>query len=164
MVQFTARERSAPGGSIDEIKRRESARDDFAPRRTQASIEAAPAIQQMTSGAVEKIDAVIAELQHRREAILEEGMRVRSEIAAYAKLNQAAMHSSRVISESLGDLFNLAKAPAHEAEPPAAVPDKEDRGSEQLAETDRNFEVADESHLCGTPDDSPPPRNEEADE
>jgi hypothetical protein len=54
--------------------------------------------------AVEKIEAVIAELRHQREAILGEGTRVRREIVAYAKLNQVTMDSTRVISGSLARL------------------------------------------------------------
>jgi hypothetical protein len=128
MAYFTARERSALGASVDErpqIKRRESARDDFAPRRRPANIEVPPLIEQMTSSAAEKIDAVIAELRHRREAIIEESMRMQHEIAAYAKLNKATMDSTRVISGSLANLVKLADAPRM-SELVEAVSDKED--------------------------------------
>ena len=140
MAYFTERERSALGGSINERaerKHRGSARDDFAPRRAPANIEIAPLIQQITGGAVEKVDAVIAELRHRREAIVGESMRMQREIAAYAKLNEATMDSTRVISGSLANLVKLADAPTM-SDLVETVSDKEDRNSasEQLAESD----------------------------
>ena len=140
MAYFTPRERSALGGSISEraeSKQRGSARDDFAPRRGPPDIEIAPLIQQLTGGAVQKVDAVIAELRHRREAIVEESMRMQREIAAYAKLNEATMDSTRVISGSLANLVKLADAPTM-SDLVEAVSDKEDRdsASEQLAESD----------------------------
>ena len=137
MVYFTARERGALGASVDEQTQRASARSDFAPKRGRTNAEIAPLIQQIGDGVVEKIDAVIADLQHRREAILEESMRMQREIAAYAKLNEATIDSTRVISGSLANLVKLVDAPAM-SELAAAVSDKEDRNSasEQVAETD----------------------------
>jgi hypothetical protein len=138
MVGFTARERSALGASFGERapSKQHTSRDDFAPRPGGANTEIAPLIQQMTGGAVEKIDAVIAELHHRRDAIVEESLRMQHEIIAYAKLNKAAMDSSRVISGSLADLFKLADAPAM-SELTSAVSDKEDHNvaSERLDES-----------------------------
>jgi hypothetical protein len=109
MVYFTTRERRALSSVDDrsQTKQLESARDDFAPRRRAANTEIA--IQQLRDAAVERVEAVIAELQHQREAILGEGARVRREIVAYAKLNQVTMDSTRVISGSLSN-FNLVKA------------------------------------------------------
>src|SRR5215475_10066726 len=129
MAYFTARERSALGCSINERaerKHRASAHDDFAPRRAPANFEIAPLIQRITGGAVEKVDAVIAELRNRREAIVGESMRMQREIAAYAKLNEATMDSTRVISGSLANLVKLADAPTM-SDLAAAVSDEEDR-------------------------------------
>jgi hypothetical protein len=108
MVYFTPRERRALSSGDDraQTKQSESARD-FAPRPKAANIESG--IQQLRDAAVERVEAVMAELQHQREAILGEGARVRREIVAYAKLNQVTMDSTRVISGSLSN-FNLVKA------------------------------------------------------
>jgi hypothetical protein len=58
---------------------------------------------------VERVEAVIAELQHQRRVILGEGERVRREIVEYAKLNQVTMDSTRAINGSLGN-FGLVQA------------------------------------------------------
>lgn len=50
------------------------------------------------------IDAVIAELEHRRQAILDESKRMQRQMIAYAKLNQSTIASTKIISESLADL------------------------------------------------------------
>ena len=90
MDSFTVREgRSALPESVDEraqTNQRESARDVFAPRRGEIGSQ----IQQLRDAVVATIDAVITELRHRREVIVEESMRMHREIVAYTKLNQAA--------------------------------------------------------------------------
>jgi hypothetical protein len=155
MDSFIVRERrSALAESVDErvqTNQRESARDEFAPRRASANTEIGSQIQQMLDGVVRKIDGVIAELRHRREAIVEESMRMHREIVAYTKLNQAAMDSTRVISGSLANLVKVADAPAI-TEMAEAVSDKEDRNSaaEQSA--------TDDSRILGTPGGVPMPR------
>src|SRR5947207_605623 len=96
MGYFTARERSALGKSVDErpqIRSREFAHDDFTPRRRSTNADIGSLVQQVREGSVGRIDALIAELQHRRETILGETMRMRREILAYAKLNQSTMES-----------------------------------------------------------------------
>lgn len=150
--------RSALAESVDETaqtNQRESARGDWATRRTSGNTEIGSQIQQMRDGVVRKIDGVIAELRHRREAIVEESMRMHREIVAYTKLNQAAMDSSRVISGSLANLVRLADAPAI-IEMVEAVSDKEDRNSaaEQSA--------TDDSRIPGTPAGVPMPRKRKA--
>jgi hypothetical protein len=110
MVYFTPRERRALS-SIDDraqAKQPESARD-FAPKRRSENTEIGIGIHQLRNAAVERVEAVIAELQHQRRVILGEGERVRREIVAYAKLNQVTMDSTRAISGSLGN-FNLVQA------------------------------------------------------
>jgi hypothetical protein len=154
MGYFTARERNALGKSVDErapTKPRESARDDFAPRRRPMNPDISSLVAQVSDGSVREIDAVIAELQHRREAILEESMRMHREIVAYAKLNRSTMESTRVISESLANLVQLPNAPAM-SELIDAVSDQGDRtgASETSAESDGSFELADASRLPET--------------
>ncbi|HEY1361956.1 MAG TPA: hypothetical protein VGF60_06905 [Xanthobacteraceae bacterium] len=109
---------------------------------------------------------MIAELQHRREAILEESRRMRRELASYAQLNQSTMDSTRVITESLANFAKLPDAPAM-SELNEAVSDREDgsSASEHFAEGDAKFELADASHLPGTRAALPiPQRREAADE
>ena len=140
MGYFTARERSALGESVDErvqTKSRDSVHDEFAPRRRPNNADIGSLVQQVSDGSVRKIDAVIAELQHRREAILEESTRMCREIIAYAKLNQSTMDSTRFISESLASLAKVPDAPGM-SELVEAVADQRDRrgASEEFAESD----------------------------
>jgi hypothetical protein len=153
MGYFTARERNALGKSVDEraeTRPREFARDEFAPRRRPANPEISSLVQQVSDGSVEKIDAVIAELQHRRETILEESMRMCREILAYAKLNQSTMDSTRVISESLASLGKVPDAPAM-SELVDAVTDQQDRNSasERFVEAHGRFAPPEGSRLSG---------------
>jgi len=69
---------------------------------------------------------VIAQLKHRREAILGESVRMHQEIAAYAKLNQSTVDSTRIISDSLANLARLPDAPSMN-ELVEAVSDQGDR-------------------------------------
>ena len=169
MGYFTARERSAPGNSAADraqARPREFVRDDFAPRRRPTNTDIGAMVQQVRDSSVRRIDAVIADLQHRREAILEESRRMRRELASYAQLNQSTMDSTRVITESLANFAKLPDAPAM-SELNEAVSDREDRdgASEQLAEDDAKFDPADDLHLPGTRAGLPiPQRREAADE
>jgi hypothetical protein len=155
MGYFTARERSSLGKSVDErapTKPREAARNDFAPQRRPIKTDIVSLVQQVSEDSVGNIDAVIAELQHRREAILGESKRMQREIVAYAELSRSTMDSTRIISESLTNLVtNLIKQPDTPtmSELAEAVSDPE---TKQFAESESNgrFELADTSHLPGT--------------
>ena len=152
MGYFTARERNALGKSDDkrtQTKLRELAHDDFAPRRRSTNTDIGSMVQQVSDGSVRTIDAVITELQHRREAILGESMRMHQEIVAYAKLNQSTVDSTRIISDSLANLAKL-DAPAMN-ELVEAVSDQGNRNntSEKFAESDGGFELTADS-LPGT--------------
>ena len=165
MGYFTARERNALGKSVDkgaQTKLREFAHDDFASRRRPTNTDIGSMVQQVSDGSVRTIDAVIAELQHRREAILGESMRMRQEIAAYTKLNQSTVDSTRIISDSLANLAKLPDAPSM-SELVEAVSDQGDRNSasEKFAETDRGFGLTDTS-LPGTRTGVPMPQKREA--
>jgi cell division septum initiation protein DivIVA len=58
-------------------------------------------LQRVAGTSVQEIDRLISELQTLRELLHEEGARVQREIAEYANLSQSAMHSTKIIAESL---------------------------------------------------------------
>ncbi len=58
-------------------------------------------IQRVSQASVSEIEMLIAELQGLRDFLLNEGQRVQREITEYARLSQAAMESTRVITETL---------------------------------------------------------------
>ena len=58
-------------------------------------------INRVSKASVSEIEMLIAELQGLRDFLLNEGQRVQREITEYARLNQATMDSTRVITESL---------------------------------------------------------------
>ncbi|MFL6799393.1 MAG: hypothetical protein ACJ8F3_18505 [Xanthobacteraceae bacterium] len=154
MGYFTARERGALGRSVDERAQttRELPQDDFAPRRrATTSPDIGSVVQQVSEGPVRKIDAVIAELKHRREAILGESMRMHREMIAYAKLNQSTMDSTRVIGESLANLFRVSDAPAlNDLMKAVSDQDQGNGASEEFAESEARSEEEDASRLPRT--------------
>jgi len=159
MGYFTARERNALGKSVDigksvdkraQTKLREFAHDDFAPRRRPTNTDIGSMVQQVSDGTVRTIDTVIAELQHRREAILGESQRMHQEIVAYAKLNQSTVDSTRIISDSLANLAKLPDTPTmSELVEAVSDPGDRNRASEKFAESDGGFELTANS-LPGT--------------
>src|SRR6266516_334750 len=58
-------------------------------------------INRVSKASVPEIEMLIAELQSLRDYLLNEGQRVQREITEYARLSQAAMESTRVITETL---------------------------------------------------------------
>jgi hypothetical protein len=58
-------------------------------------------IHRVSEASVSEIEMLIAELQSLRDYLLNEGQRLQREITAYAHLNQGAMESTRVITETL---------------------------------------------------------------
>jgi hypothetical protein len=61
-------------------------------------------LQRTTATSVKEIDKLITELQMLRDTLQSEAARVQSEIVEYATLSQAALHSTKVIAESLSQL------------------------------------------------------------
>ena len=57
-------------------------------------------IHRVSQASVSEIEMLIAELQGLRDFLLNEGQRVQREITEYARLSQAAMESTRVITET----------------------------------------------------------------
>jgi hypothetical protein len=90
-------------GEIREIIRR-----DVAPVRKAVDTGADPGvgnlnnvIQRVSASSAAEIEKLISELQILRDFLHNEGQRVQREIAGYAHLSQAAMNSTRVITENL---------------------------------------------------------------
>jgi len=61
-------------------------------------------LQRTTATSVQEIDKLITELQMLRDTLQSEAARVQSEIVEYATLSQAALHSTKLIAESLSQL------------------------------------------------------------
>jgi len=58
-------------------------------------------VQRVAGTSLQEIDNLIGELQNLRDYIANEGERVQREITGYAQLNQAALTSTRIISDSM---------------------------------------------------------------
>src|SRR5262245_61421150 len=59
-------------------------------------------LKQVAGTSVQEIEQLIAELKGLRETLSTECERVQREIVQYAALNQAAMHSTKAVAESIG--------------------------------------------------------------
>jgi hypothetical protein len=87
---------------------REFVRRDFAPLRRphpdsgEFAINNINSLVQRVAGAsLQEIETLILELQNLRNLLESEGERVQRELAGYAQLNQAAMTSTQMITETL---------------------------------------------------------------
>lgn len=87
---------------------REFVRRDFTPLRRPDAVSGEFAasnisslVQRVAGTSLQEIDNLIGELQNLRDYIAIEGERVQREITGYAQLNQAAMTSTRIISDSM---------------------------------------------------------------
>jgi hypothetical protein len=69
-------------------------------------------LQRVAGTSVKEIDKLILELQTLREMLQNEGARVQREIVEFATLSQAAMQSTRIISESLTQWKKVPDAPS----------------------------------------------------
>jgi hypothetical protein len=58
-------------------------------------------LQRVTATSVQEIDALISELESSRDLLHSEAARVQREIVQYATLIQGALHSTKIIAESL---------------------------------------------------------------
>ena len=58
-------------------------------------------LQRVTATSVQEIDALISELESSRDMLHSEAARVQREIVQYATLIQGALHSTKIIAESL---------------------------------------------------------------
>lgn len=69
-------------------------------------------LQRVSGSSVIEIDRLIGELQALRDMLNEEGARVRQEVVDYATMSQAAMHSTKIIAESLAHWKRVPDAPS----------------------------------------------------
>ena len=94
-------DQSSEGAIESEIG--EFVRRDVAPRQSPdgAHDNITTLLQRVGGASVQEIDRLIAELQTLRQLLHSEGVRVQREIIEYAQLSQSAMHSTRIINESL---------------------------------------------------------------
>jgi hypothetical protein len=58
-------------------------------------------IDRVSGASVSDIGMLIAELEALRDFLLSEGQRIRREVTEYARLNQSAINSTKVITETL---------------------------------------------------------------
>ena len=58
-------------------------------------------LQRVTATSVQEIDDLISELESSRDMLHSEAARVQREIVQYSTLIQAALHSTKIIAESL---------------------------------------------------------------
>ena len=98
---FSARERA-------ELDKGNVETGEFAPEQENSETEGrrvandlASLLQRVAGTSVQEIDNLIIELQMLREKLQSEGARVQREILEYAALNQSALQSTQMISESL---------------------------------------------------------------
>jgi hypothetical protein len=103
-----AEDDSAPASEL-EGQIREVIRRDVAPaqRAAEADVDLVASninavIQRVAAPSVSEIDRFIGELQTMRDFLQAEGRRVQLEIVSYAQLSQAAMKSSKIISDAIG--------------------------------------------------------------
>jgi hypothetical protein len=69
--------------------------------RTEGASNLSSAIQRISGASLAEIDRTIAELQALRDYLENEGQRVQRQISEYAHMSQAAVESTRIITESL---------------------------------------------------------------
>ena len=69
-------------------------------------------LQRVAGTSVQEIDKLITELQTLRDTLQSEAARVQGEIVEYANLSQAALHSTKIIAESLTQLKKEVPTPS----------------------------------------------------
>jgi hypothetical protein len=68
-------------------------------------------LQRVSATSLQEIDNLITELESSREMLQSEAARVQREIVQYSTLSQAAMQSTKIITESLSQLKKVPDAP-----------------------------------------------------
>jgi hypothetical protein len=68
-------------------------------------------LQRVTATSVQEIDKLITELESSRDMLQSEAARVQREIVQYSTLSQAALQSTKIITESLSQLKKVPDAP-----------------------------------------------------
>jgi hypothetical protein len=67
-------------------------------------------LQRVTATSLQQIDSLINELESSRDMLQSEAARVQREIIQYSTLSQAALHSTKIIPESLTQLKKVPDA------------------------------------------------------
>jgi hypothetical protein len=103
---------AAVEGEIREFVRRDVASQRRQPDEGKAVADnISSLLQRVSVNSVQEIDRLISDLQVLRNRLHEEGERVQREIVEYATLSQAAMQSTKIISESLSHWKRVPDAP-----------------------------------------------------
>ena len=68
-------------------------------------------LQRVTAASAQEIDKLITELEASRDMLQSEAARVQREIVQYSTLSQAALQSTKIITESLTQWKKVADAP-----------------------------------------------------
>jgi transcriptional regulator of heat shock response len=68
-------------------------------------------LQRVTATSVQEIDQLITELEASRDMLQSEAARVQREIVQYSTLSKAALHSTKIITESLTQWKKVPDAP-----------------------------------------------------
>jgi hypothetical protein len=71
-------------------------------------------IQRVAGTSLAEIERLITELEGLRDLLHSEGQRVQREISGYAQLSQAAMKSTRIISENVAQWKKAAENLRHD--------------------------------------------------
>ena len=105
MTIVRARHEDRPGTTPEvEAEIRELARRGIAQVRSESGSEVGnlnSLIQRVSGASVFEIEKLIDELQTLRDYLLNEGQRVQRVITEYAHLSQAAIKSTKIVTESL---------------------------------------------------------------
>ena len=101
-------------GEIREFVRRDAAAFRRQPESDSEMVASniSSLLQRVSGSSVQEIDRLIGELQALRETLHSEGARVQREIVEYATLSQAAMQSTKILSESLTHWKRVSDAPS----------------------------------------------------
>lgn len=70
-------------------------------------------VQRVAGASIAEIDSLMTELENLRDYLHSEGERVQREIAGYAQLSEAAMKSTRLISENVQQWKRSVNGPRH---------------------------------------------------
>jgi len=69
-------------------------------------------LQRVSGSSVQEIDRLIGELTGLRETLQQEGERVSRKVVEYASLSQAALQSTRILSDTLTQMKRVPDAPS----------------------------------------------------
>ena len=101
-------------GEIRELARSEVVTNPRRRPETESELAASninSVLQRATSALVQEIDTLITELESSRDMLNSEAARVQREVVQYSTLSQAALQSTKIITESLTQLKKVPDAP-----------------------------------------------------